>query len=101
MRCDNPLPNDQWSLYTGSKWSLGPKIVVVNCNLQVVGLGKLIGLLTTCYNFWDLAGVVYFYRWSFYTSGRLDKFYSTCIHYWLRHQIFIINNTGVYVCKKW
>ena len=38
-----PLPNDQWSLYTGSKWSLGPKIVVVNCNLQVVGLGKLIG----------------------------------------------------------
>ena len=39
MRCDNPLPSDQWSLYTGSK-SLGPKIVVVNCNLQVVGLGK-------------------------------------------------------------
>ena len=41
------LPSDHWSLYTGLKWSLGSNIVVVNCNSQVVWLGKLIGLLIT------------------------------------------------------
>ena len=53
--------------------------MVVNCDLQMVGLGKFIGLLTKCYNIWDLARVVYFYSWSFYTSGRLDKFHCISI----------------------